>query len=111
MKLGILGTGMIVKDLLSTVNKLPFKSLAILGTQQTEEETRDLACRHNINDIYFDYQDLLDSDVDTIYVALPNHLHFPVRPYKMVNMSLSKSPSPPVWMSYKNCSAWRLSGS
>lgn len=77
MKLGILGTGMIVKDLLSTVHKLPFSGLAILGTPQTEEETRELAARYHIDDIYFDYQAMLDSDVDTIYVALPNHLHFP----------------------------------
>lgn len=77
MKLGILGTGMIVKDLLSTVHKLPFNGLAILGTPQTEAETRELATRYNIDDVYFDYQEMLNSDVDTIYVALPNHLHFP----------------------------------
>lgn len=77
MKLGILGTGMIVKDLLSTVHKLPFSGLAILGTPQTEAETRELATRYNIDDVYFDYQEMLNSDVETIYVALPNHLHFP----------------------------------
>lgn len=77
MKLGILGTGMIVKDLLSTVHKLPFSGLAILGTPQTEAETRELATRYHIDDVYFDYQEMLNSDVDTIYVALPNHLHFP----------------------------------
>lgn len=77
MKLGILGTGMIVKDLLSTVHKLPFSGLAILGTPQTEAETRELATRYNIDDVYFDCQEMLNSDVDTIYVALPNHLHFP----------------------------------
>ncbi|KAA8995891.1 MULTISPECIES: Gfo/Idh/MocA family oxidoreductase [Pectobacteriaceae] len=76
MKLGILGTGMIVKDWLLTVHKLPFRALAILGTPQTEDETRELATRYQIDDIFFDYQAMLDSDVDTIYVALPNHLHF-----------------------------------
>lgn len=76
MKLGILGTGMIVKDFLTTVHKLPFRGLAILGTSQTEDETRELAERYQIGDIFFDYQTMLDSDVDTIYVALPNHLHF-----------------------------------
>ena len=77
MKLGILGTGMIVKDLLSTVHKLPFRSLAILGTPETEAETRELATRYQIDEVWFDYQAMLDSDIDTIYVALPNHLHFP----------------------------------
>ena len=42
MKLGILGTGMIVKALMKTIHRLE-----------------------------------LESDVDTVYVALPNHLHFP----------------------------------
>lgn len=77
MKLGILGTGMIVKDLLSTIHKLPVSRLAILGTPQSEEKTRDLAARHQIDDVFFDYQAMLESDVDTVYVALPNHLHFP----------------------------------
>lgn len=76
MKLGILGTGKIVKDLLSTVHKLPFTSMAILGTPETESETIELASRYNITDVWFDYQKMLDSDIDTIYVALPNHLHF-----------------------------------
>lgn len=77
MKLGILGTGMIVKDLLTTVHKLSFNGLAILGTPQTEEETRELAARYQIDEVFLDYQAMLDSDVDTIYAALPNHLHFP----------------------------------
>ncbi|WP_431022895.1 MviM protein (plasmid) [Erwinia rhapontici] len=76
MKLGILGTGMIVKDLLSTIHKLPFTSLAILGTPKTEEETRTLAASYRIEDVFFDYSAMLESDIDTIYVALPNHLHF-----------------------------------
>lgn len=76
MKLGILGTGMIVKDLLSTIDKLQFESLAILGTPKSKEKTLELASRFNIDDVYFDYQDMLESDVDTLYVALPNHLHF-----------------------------------
>jgi len=77
MKLGILGTGMIVKDLLSTIHKLSFDHLAILGTIETEVETRDLADRYQIDRVFLDYQEMLDSDIDTIYVALPNHLHFP----------------------------------
>lgn len=76
MKLGILGTGMIVKDLLSTRDKLQFESLAILGTPKSKEKTLELASRFNIDEVYFDYQKMLESDVDTLYVALPNHLHF-----------------------------------
>ena len=38
MKLGILGTGMIVKDLLTTINKLKIESISILGTEQNKKE-------------------------------------------------------------------------
>jgi predicted dehydrogenase len=76
MKLGILGTGMIVKDLLTTIHKLNFQSLSILGTEQTRKETQELACKYNIQAVFFDYDTLLDSDIDTVYIALPNHLHF-----------------------------------
>lgn len=75
MKIGILGTGMIVKSLMETIGKLNFSYTAVLGTKETEEETRTL-CQDNGLDAYFlDYDELLDSDVDTVYVALPNHLH------------------------------------
>nr|WP_318383763.1 Gfo/Idh/MocA family oxidoreductase [uncultured Enterobacter sp.] len=76
MKLGILGTGMIVRDLLTTLHKLDVDSLAILGTPQTKEETQSLAQEYAIDAVFYDYDALLASDVDTIYVALPNHLHF-----------------------------------
>lgn len=76
MKLGILGTGMIVKDLLTTINQLSIEKLSILGTNQTKEETETLAKKYHIQECFYDYQELLKSDVDTIYVALPNHLHY-----------------------------------
>lgn len=76
MKLGILGTGMIVKDLLTTIDKLPIEKIYILGTEQTKEETQQLAKQYHIQECYYDYQELLKSDVDTIYIALPNHLHY-----------------------------------
>ncbi|MEC5317551.1 Gfo/Idh/MocA family oxidoreductase [Brenneria populi subsp. brevivirga] len=76
MKLGILGTGMIVRDLLTTIHKLHLESLAILGTEQTRDETLELAAANNIESVFFDYETMLESDVDTIYIALPNHLHF-----------------------------------
>ncbi len=75
MRVGILGTGMIVKSLMQTIGKLNFSYTALLGTKETEEETRAM-CRENGLDAYFlDYDELLESDVDTVYVALPNHLH------------------------------------
>ncbi|HBR1526334.1 TPA: Gfo/Idh/MocA family oxidoreductase [Klebsiella pneumoniae] len=76
MKLGILGTGMIVKDVLSFINDIHFESISILGTESTRDETLKLVTQCNNGFAYFDYDELLESDVDTIYVALPNHLHY-----------------------------------
>lgn len=39
MKLGILGTGMIVKDMLTGISDLDFESVYILGTDETKDET------------------------------------------------------------------------
>lgn len=76
MKLGILGTGMIVKDLLTTIDKLDIEKLSILGTIHSKEKTEQLAKTYGIEECYFDYQELLNSDVDTIYIALPNFFHY-----------------------------------
>lgn len=76
MKLGILGTGMIVNDLLTTIDKLNFESVEILGTPRSREKTIELYEKYNMKAYYFDYDEMLKSDIDTVYVALPNHLHF-----------------------------------
>lgn len=76
MKLGILGTGMIVKDLLTTIHELKIESIYILGTQQTEEETKSLCEQYHLDGYDLNYDDLLKRNIDTIYVALPNHLNY-----------------------------------
>ncbi|MEG0275798.1 MAG: Gfo/Idh/MocA family oxidoreductase [Coprobacillus sp.] len=76
MKLGILGTGMIVKDLLHTFHEFNIEKAYILGTNETKEETESLKNEYHLDKAYYDYDELLASDVDTIYCALPNHLHY-----------------------------------
>ena len=76
MKLGILGTGMIVQDFLQTVHTLDLTSLAILGRESSREKTQALAAAYSIDACFYDYDAMLRSDLDTIYVALPNHLHY-----------------------------------
>lgn len=76
MKLGILGTGMIVKDLLQTFHLFDIEKTYVLGTKQTEEETKGLVEQYHLDGYYLDYDELLASDIDTVYVALPNHLHY-----------------------------------
>lgn len=76
MKLAILGTGMIVKDMLTGIQDLNFESVYILGTDATREETEELKTKYNLDRSFYDYDELLQSDADTVYVALPNSLHY-----------------------------------
>lgn len=78
MKLAILGTGMIVNSLLGFVKDVPAIELAaILSTKRSRATAETLQKEHGIRKLYLDYSELLsDPDIDTVYVALPNHLHF-----------------------------------
>lgn len=76
MKLGILGTGMIVKDLLTTIHRLDLEEIYILSTPKSQALAEELKEKYQLDRIYYDYTELLNSEADTIYVALPNHLHY-----------------------------------
>ena len=76
MKIGILGTGMIVKDFMNIIHELKFESIYLLGTESTREETENMAQTNQLDGTFYDYDELLQSDADTIYVALPNFLHY-----------------------------------
>ena len=78
MKLAIIGSGMIVGDFLSTTSALPGVELvAIFGRASSVEKLEALQQQYAIGKIYHDYAECLaDPEVDTVYIALPNHLHF-----------------------------------
>ena len=76
MKLGILGTCMIVADLMQTYDSLPIEKTVLLGTERSREKAERLAQDHGFAQVLYDYDELLASDIDTVYVALPNHLHY-----------------------------------
>lgn len=69
---------MIVKDLLSFIGDIPgIKLTAIWARPGKEDALQELQNQHGILRSYTDYCAMLqDTDVDTIYVALPNHLHY-----------------------------------
>lgn len=77
MKLGIIGAGMIVNDFLTITSHLKDLELeAIFGRKNNEKIMKELKNKYKIKNIFFDYNELLNSDVDTVYIALPNNLHF-----------------------------------
>lgn len=78
MKLGIIGAGMIVKDFLTISQDLPDVTLeAIIGVEQDLSTMQALQSQYGIETIYTDYDAALeDGHFDTVYVAVPNHLHY-----------------------------------
>ncbi len=77
MKLGIVGSGTIVREFLDITHYLTETELtAICYTERSRETGRELAGRYHITHEFTDYEEFLNSDADTVYVALPNHLHF-----------------------------------
>lgn len=76
MKLGILGTGMIVKDLMTTYQELNIEKTYVLATEKTKDEANEMVEKYHLDKVYTDYDELLQSDIDTIYCALPNFLHY-----------------------------------
>lgn len=78
MKLAIVGTGMIVKELLPVLNEIDGIVLkAIVSTPRSIETAKVLASDYGIEQASCELDAVLAMDsVDTVYIATPNHLHF-----------------------------------
>ena len=78
MNLGIVGAGMIVKDFLSFTHELPEIKLEAIVARNIEN-LKNLQNIYNIKEIFTDLDECLSSpSIDTIYVAVPNNLHYSV---------------------------------
>lgn len=78
MKLLIAGAGFIVQDWLTIAKDLKDVELvAIAGVESDKENMDRLQKKYGIKQVYTDYdQALQEADVDTVYVGVPNFLHF-----------------------------------
>ncbi|MDY3023985.1 MAG: Gfo/Idh/MocA family oxidoreductase [Streptococcus hyovaginalis] len=78
MKLAILGTGMIVKEVLPVLQEIEGIELeAIMSTPRSIDTAHDLAKSYGIPQASSNYDEILSNpEVDTVYVGLPNHLHY-----------------------------------
>lgn len=78
MKLALLGTGMIVKEVLPVLKDIDGIELeAILSTPRSLDTARELASTYAIPKATSDYDEVLTNPaVDTIYIGLPNHMHY-----------------------------------
>ena len=76
MKIGTIGTGFIVDWFLNAV-KQNEGAVAVAMYSRKKESAASLAEKYGVKKIYTDYKEMLgDEEVDTIYVASPNSLHF-----------------------------------
>jgi len=76
MKLGIIGSGTIVEEVLGFIHELEFEEIYICGRIQSKEKVQDLAEDYEVDKVFFDYNEILNSDVDVIYIGLPNDMHY-----------------------------------
>lgn len=76
MKLGILGSGKIVKEILPVLEQVENIELVAIAARN-KGKLEELVEEFNIGKYYIGIDNLLaDPDIDTVYVALPNYLHY-----------------------------------
>lgn len=78
MRLAIIGAGKIVHDFLTIAGDIPdLELVAIAGTPKDADALTELQSKYGIKRTYTDSTAAInDADVDTVYVAVPNFLHF-----------------------------------
>lgn len=76
MKFGIAGSGAIVQEVLPLMPYLPIQDLSICGRAQSKDKLSRLAKAHAIQTVYTDYQEFLNSNVETVYIGVSNDIHF-----------------------------------
>ena len=78
MKLALLGTGMIVKEVLPVLQEIDgIELVGILSTPRSLATAQDLASQYGMTLATSSLDDILASDaIDTVYVGTPNHAHY-----------------------------------
>ncbi|KYG34125.1 Gfo/Idh/MocA family protein [Alkalihalobacillus trypoxylicola] len=85
MNLGIAGSGMIVQDVLKLVEDIP--DIKVKGLfARSIEKVQALQNKHHIPDAFTNYEEMLSSQkIDTVYIGLPNHLHYQYAKLALLN--------------------------
>ena len=77
MKLGIVGAGMIVQEFLPSLVKLEgLEIVGIQGTKASLDKVEEICGKYEIPKFTDDFEELCKFGIDTVYIAVPNFLHF-----------------------------------
>lgn len=78
MKIGIIGTGFIIREALTAMSEVPEITLkAIFARPNSVQKGQAFAQEFGIEKVYTDYDELLkDPEIDTVYVANINLVHY-----------------------------------
>lgn len=78
MKLGIIGSGGIVQEFLPQLTAMDgVEVVAVLGTPRSKAQVEALCAANGVKHAVFTMEELTVLDLDTVYIAVPNFLHFP----------------------------------
>lgn len=75
MKLGIIGTGTIVQEVLPYLKGWGWETAALCSTERSLPTAKKMARDHGIPLVTSDPEEVLSGELDAVYIALPNHLH------------------------------------
>ena len=77
MKLGIVGSGMIVQEFLPSLVRLEgLEIVGIQGTKNSIGKVEEICEKYDIPKFTDDFNKLCEFGIDTVYIAVPNFLHF-----------------------------------
>ncbi len=77
MKIGVLGSGMIANEFLKVVKDVDgIEVKSICGTERSLDKLKEIASEFKIDEVFTNYKEFLESDIDSVYVAVPNNLHY-----------------------------------
>lgn len=76
-KIGIIGAGRMSERMADTIRQMQGVELYAIASR-TEQKAKDFAQKYGAEKYYGSYEALMeDEQVDLIYIATPNHLHYP----------------------------------
>lgn len=76
MKLGMVGTGWIVRQQIARMELRGIEVGAIAGTPNTMDQVNEIADQYGVEGRYDSYDTMIaEADIDTVYVGVPNFLH------------------------------------